>query len=182
MGLVGWGFVGWGDGGRQNVRDSHSRGSVALADDGLEVGAEVSLQAAVADRALAWAGACRKYIWFSELISYQGGTPPARTHCWRPRYTQNDAILERAESHPRHAVMTDVGGGAGGGGTFWRGIPLPRIIWLEAARASPVNSFSGIFKHTHTHTTHTPHTTHTHKHTPHTHTRGLAHSAHVGSA
>ena len=53
--LVGWGFVGWGDGGHQNVRDSHSRGSVV--DDGLEVGAEVSLHEGVHNRALAWVGA-----------------------------------------------------------------------------------------------------------------------------
>ena len=51
LGLVGWGFVGWGDGGRQNVRDSHSRGSVA--DDGLEVEAEVSLHEGIS----LWAGA-----------------------------------------------------------------------------------------------------------------------------
>ena len=54
--MVGWGFVGRGDGGRQNVRDSHSRGSVA--DDGLEVGAEVSLH-----EGTLWGGGVTPYIY-----------------------------------------------------------------------------------------------------------------------
>ena len=47
-----------------------------------------------------------------------------------------------------------------------------RIKWLEAARASPVNSFSGVLQYkTNTHTHKHTHT-HTHTHNTHTHTHG----------
>ena len=115
LGLVGWGFVGWGDGGRQNVRDSHSRGSVA--DDGLEVEAEVSLHEGIS----LWAGG-RKAVNIYGFLSVKK-LPGWHPTCAHPLLAQAAALLKMARySSARKVAQTRRGRG---GGDFLAWNPAP---------------------------------------------------------